>query len=354
MRNTLLVLALGFFVLATVLAQAPAAGPYSVVKTAKVGGDGGWDYVNADPDARRLYIARTARGNMRVTAYNLDTLEPAGTVPIMANGVHGVAIDPKSGHGIASSKPITMFDRKTQMAIKTIEVDGNPDGLLFDPFNGRFHVLSHQMPFDTVINAADGKVLGTIDLGGQPEQAASDGKGKIYVDLEDKSAIAVVDAKTMMVTAKYDITGSGGTCAGLALDAKNQILFAACRNPQNMVVVNAKDGKVLTTIPIGPGTDGAAFNPKTMEAFSSNGGDGTLTVVKENSPTSFTLEETVQTKAGARTMAMDPKTGQLYLVTAEFGPPPPPAPAAEKGRGARGGRGAQLPDSFTILVVGKK
>src|SRR5262249_22345702 len=335
-----------------VLAQAPGSGPYSVVKTAKAGGDGGWDYVNAGPDARRLYIARTARGNMRVTVYNLDTLEPAGTIPIMANGVHGVAVDPKSGHGIASSKPITMFDTKTQSVMKTIDVDGNPDGLLFDPFNGRFHVLSHQMPYDTVIDAADGKVVGTIDLGGAPEQAVSDGKGRIYVGLQDKNAIGVVDAKTMMVTAKYDIAGSGGGCAGLALDEKNQILFATCRNPQNMVIVNAKDGKVITTIPIGPGTDGAGFNPKTMEAFSADGGDGTVTVVKENSQASFVLEQTVQTKAGARTMAFDPKTGQLYLVTAEFGPPPPPT-EAEKGRGGRG-RGAQVPDSFTILVVGKK
>ena len=352
MRKSLLVFAAAVFVLgAVVLAQAPGSGPYSVVKTSKVGGDGGWDYVNADPDARRLYIARTARGSMRVTVYNLDTLEPAGTIPIMANGVHGVAIDPKSGHGIASSKPITMFDRKTQAVIKTIDVMGNPDGLMFDPYNGRFHVLSHQVPYDTVINAADGAVLGTIDLGGVPEEAVSDGNGKIYVDLQDKSAIAVVDAKTMMTTGKFDITGSGGSCNGLALDNKNHILFATCRNPENMVIVNAKDGKIITTIPIGPGSDGAGFNPKTMEAFSPNGGNGTVTVVKENSPTSFVLEQTVQTKAGARTMAMDTKTGNLYLVTAEFGPPPPPAAGAEKGRG---GRGAQVPDSFTVLVVGKK
>src|SRR2546421_108986 len=185
-------------------------------------------------------------------------------------------------NGFASSKPITMFDRKTLQVIKKIEVMGNPDGMMFDPFNGHVHVLSHQMPYDTVINAADGTVVGTIDLGGQPEQAASDGNGTIYVDLEDKSAIAVVDAKTNTVKAKFDIAGSGGTCAGLALDTKNHVLFAACRNPQNMVILNAKDGKIITTIPIGPGTDGAAFNPKTMEAFSSNGGDGTLTIVKEN------------------------------------------------------------------------
>jgi DNA-binding beta-propeller fold protein YncE len=348
MRNVLLIVGISLVVIgAAALAQPPQAGPYKVLKTVKVGGPGGWDYVNADPDARRLYIARRDQTTAHLTLYDLDTLQPAGEVPMVS--AHGAVIDAKSGHGIASSKPITLFDRKTLQVIKKIEVMGNPDGLMFDPFNRRVHVLSHQMPYDTVIDPADGNVVGTIDLGGQPEQAASDNNGTIYVDLEDKSAIAVVDAKTLMVKAKYDIAGSGGTCAGLALDAKNHILFAACRNPQNMVVLNAKDGKIITTFPIGANTDGATFNPKTMEAFSSNGGDGTLTIVKENSPTSFAVEQTLQTKAGARTMALDPKTGNIYLVTADFGPPAAPS-AENKGRG---GRGALLPDTFTILVVGK-
>jgi len=233
-----------FTALAT--AQAPGSGPYRVLKTVKLGGVGGFDYVNADSAARRLYIARSGQGG-RITVFNLDTLEPVGEIPMVS--AHGVAIDPKSGHGIASSRPLTMFDAKTLAVIKTIEVNGAPDGLLFDPFNERVHVLSHIAPYDTVINTADGTVAGTIDLGGQPEQAASDGKGKIYVDLEDKSAIAVVDAKTMIVTAKYDLTGSGGTCAGLALDNKNHILFASCRNPANMVVLGANDGKIITTFP---------------------------------------------------------------------------------------------------------
>jgi DNA-binding beta-propeller fold protein YncE len=348
MRHIFFILGLSAtIVAATALSQSPKSGPYKIVKDVKVGGPGGWDYVNADPDARRLYIARRDQTVAHLTLYDLDTLQAAGEVPMVS--AHGAVVDSKSGHGIASSKPITMFDRKTLQVIKKIDVMGNPDGLMFDPFNRRVHVLSHQMPYDTVIDPAEGTVVGTIDLGGQPEQAASDGNGTIYVDLEDKSAIAVVDAKTLAVTAKYDIAGSGGTCAGLALDAKNHILFATCRNPQNMVILNAKDGKIITTIPIGPNTDGAAFNPKTMEAFSSNGGDGTLTIVKENSPTSFVLEQSLQTKAGARTMALDPKTNQIYLVTADLGPPPP-ASAENKGRG---GRGALLPDSFSILVVGK-
>ena len=345
MRKSFMILIVVLAALASItLAQAPSTGPYKVLKTVKVGGIGGFDYVNADSAARRLYVARSGQGS-RITVWNLDTLESAGEIPMVT--AHGVAIDPKSGHGFASSKPITMFDTKTLATIKTIEVGGAPDGLLFDPYNSRVHVLSHIPPYDTVINTADGTVAGTIDLGGQPEQAASDGNGKIYVDIEDKASIAVVDAKTMMVTGKYDLTGSGGTCAGLALDNKNHILFANCRNPANMVVLNAKDGKIITTFPIGTGTDGAVFNPSTMEAFSSNA-DGTLNIIKETSPTSFAAEQTVQTKVSGKTLAFDNKTNHIYIIAADFAPPTnPPAP------GTRGGRGPMVPDSFSILVVGK-
>ena len=319
-------------------------GPYKVVKTAKVGGTGGYDYVFADSDGRRLYVART--GAMpRINVYNLDTLEPVGE--IATTNSHGAVIDSKSNHGFASSKPILMFDTKTMMHLKTIDVQGNPDGMLFDPFDERVYVLSHTAPHATVINAKDGSGLGTIDLGGMPEQAVADGKGHLYVDIEDKENIAVVDTKTLSVTGHYDLTGKGGTCAGLALDAKNRILFASCRNPANMVVLSADDGKIITTLPIGMGTDGAGFNPKTMEAFSSQT-DGTLTVIKESSPTSFAVEQTVQTMPGARTMTLDSKTDQVYLIAAEFGPPTPPAQP-----GGRAGRGALIPDSFTIVVVGK-
>ena len=198
-----------------------------------------------------------------------------------------------------------------------------------------------------MINAADGSVVGTVDLGGAPEQAVTDGKGHLYVDIEDKDNIAVVDAKTLTVTAHYDVAGKGGTCAGLALDAKNHILFAACRNPANMVILNADDGKIITSLPIGNLCDGVVFNPKTMEAFSSQG-DGTLTVIKENSPTSFVVEQTLQTKQGARTSTLDTKTNQIFLITAELTPPTPP-----KEPGGRAGRGQVIPDSFSILVVGK-
>jgi hypothetical protein len=231
---------------------------------------------------------------------------------------------------------------------------------MYDPFNDRIWVFSHQLPHATVINAADGSIAGTMDLGGAPEQAQSDGKGHIYVDIEDKDNVAVVDAKALTVTAHYDLAGKGGTPAGLALDAKNGILFVACRNPQVMVMMNTKDGSIITTLPIGRGSDGAGFNPKTMEAFSSQG-DGTLTVIKENRPTDFAVEQTVETPQGAKTMTIDGKTNHVLLMTAEYvtppapaTPPPTPAPDAAGGRGRGRGPGRQMvPDSFTLIEVGK-
>ncbi len=333
--------------------QAPTAGPYKVLKTAKVGGDGGFDYVYADGSGRRLYIPRTGP-TPRITVFNLDTLEPVGEIPQAS--ARGAAVDPKSNHGFGSSKPVVMWDTKTLATIKTIDVQGNPDGVLFDPFNERVWVFSHSQPNATVIDSKDGSVVGTLDLGGAPEQAVTDGKGHLYVDLEDKDKIAAVDAKTLKVTAQYDLAGKGGGPGGLAFDVKNHILFATCHDPATMVVLNSENGTILATLPIGSGTDGATFNPKTMEAFSSNG-DGTLSVIKENSPTSFVVEQNLRTMPRAKTLTLDSKTNHILLIAAEFGPPPaPPADApkdAQKKGGGRGGRAPMLPDSFSILVVGK-
>lgn len=345
MRLLLLSMAAGLAIIAAIgLAQQPMAkGPYHVQKTTKVGGEGGFDYVYGDADGRRLYIARSGP-TPRVTVFNLDTLETAGEIPM--TNAHGAAVDAQSHHGFASSSPVAMWDAKTLTPIKTIAVDGRPDGILGDAFNHHVYIFSHSAPNVTVLNATDGAVLGTIDLGGAPEQAAADGKGRIYVDIEDKDSVAVIDAKTMKVTAQYSLNGKGGGNAGLALDAKNHVLFVACRNPQTMVMLDANDGKYLGDLPIGRGCDGAAFNPKTRECFSSQG-DGTLTIIKENSPTNFVVEQTVKTMPGAKTMTLDSKTGKVFLIAAEFGP----APAqAQEGRFRRG---PMIPGSFSILVVGK-
>jgi len=344
-----------FFVFATSLAmlvaiglgqQTSTGGPYKLLRTAKVGGVGGFDYVYADAAGRRLYIPRPFGAAAHISVFNLDTLEPVGEIP-NANA-RGVAVDPKSNHGFASSKPVVMFDTKTLATIKTIDVEGGPDGILFDPFNERVWVFSHRAPNATVINAIDGSVAGTVDLGGAPEQAVTDGKGHLYVDIEDKDNIAVVDAKTLTATAHYDLGGKGGGPGALAFDPENHILFAACHDPATMVIINADSGKILETLPIGKGVDAATFNRNTMEAFSSQG-DGTLTVIKENSPSSFVVEQTVQTMPSAKTLTLDSKTGHILLIAAEYGPPPASPPAGGRGPG----RGAMVPDSFSILVVGK-
>jgi hypothetical protein len=326
--------------------QAPTAGPYKVLKTVKVGGDGGFDYVNADVQGRRLYVPRSGPTG-RITVFNLDTLEPTGEIPNVSG--HGAVVDPKNNHGFVTSNPVVMFDAKTLAVIKTIAVAGNPDGIMFDAFNERVYDLSHSAPNATVIDTKDGSIIGTIDLGGAPEQAVSDGKGHVYVDIEDKGSIAVVDAKTMAVTAHYDVSGKAGTCAGLAMDAKNRILFAACRQPHVMVILNADDGNIITTLPLAGATDGAVFNPATMEAFSTHG-EGTMTVVKENSPTSFEVEQDLTTMPSAKTLTLDTKTNHIYSIAAIFDPPPAGTPPLSNGRVARG---PMEPGSFSILVMGK-
>jgi hypothetical protein len=322
---------------------------YKILQTVKVGGDGGFDYVTADPDNRTLYVARSgAAGHIGV--YNLDTLAQVGDITGVSS--HGGAVDDKTGHGFATSKPITMFDAKTFAVIKKIEVEGNPDGYLNDPYTHHFYILSHAAPNITVLDDETGNILGTIDIGGAPEQAVLDGNGKMFVDIEDKDAIAVVDTKTMKMAGKYDVSSKGGGCAGLALDAKNGILFAACRDKKNMIILSAKDGHIITDLPTGTGVDGATFNPATMEAFAT-AGDGTLTIVKEASPTSFSVEQTLTTPVRAKVCTLDTKTGHILSITAEYGAPPAPAPGATPAPGGRGPRAAMVPGSFSILVIGK-
>ncbi len=352
--GTILLGGLGLLITRTSLAAADASAvnPYKIVNTAQLMGSGGIDYVYADNDGRRLYVPRGGE----VLVFDLDTLKSVGTIPNAR--ARGAAVDPKSHHGFCSSSPVVMWDSKTLQTIKTIDVQGRPDGILFEPLTERVYVFSHTQPNATVIDGKDGSVVGTIDLGGAPEQAASDGAGHLYVDIEDKDNVAVVDVNTLKVTAHYDLAGKGGGPAGLALDAKNHILFAFCHNPPVAVVLSADDGKVITTLPIGRGTDGGGFNAQTMEAFSSQG-DGTLTIIKENSPTSFEVAQTVQTKPRAKTCTLDTQKNQIVLITIEPAPansspaaPATPPPGGERGQGQRGGRGGG-PGLLDILVVGR-
>jgi len=306
---------------------APAGGPYKIVQTGTLMGTGGIDYVYADSVNRYLYVPR---GNSVLT-FDLDSLAPATPIPGLMGG-HGVAVDPVSGHAFSSSMPILMWDAKTLKPIKTITPQGRPDGILFEPFTERIYVLSHEPPNITVLDGKDGSIVGTIDLGGGPEQAQSDGAGHVYVDIEDKDSVGVVDAKTMKLTATYSLNGKGGGPGGLGLDAKNQVLFAFCHEPATAVILSATDGTILDTLPIGNGVDGGGFNPATMEAFSSQG-DGTLTIIKENSPTSFAVEQTVQTMSRAKTCTLDTKTNHIIVVATER-PAPSPGPAGSPGASA--------------------
>src|SRR5882762_6809884 len=341
--------------------MAQQGGPYKVLKSAKVGGEGGWDYIYADVAGRRLYIPRRGSPAMpaiqtRLTIFDLDTLAPVGE--IAGVGVNGAAVDPKSGHGFTSSKPVSMFDTKTMKLIKTIDVNEatRPDGIYFDPFNQRVYVFSHPTKDATVIDAKDGAVLGTIDLGGVPEQGVGDGKGMLYVVMQDAvGSVTAVDVKTMKAIGHYSFVDKGG-CNGLALDVKNKVLFAACGRSGNppaqpaqpmMVILSATDGKILASLPLAGGSDGAAFNPATMEAFSTHG-NGTMTIVKEKSPMSFEVEQNLQTMNGARTITFDSKTGHLFTMSQERGPAPPPPPG-----GGRGPQGTVVPGSFTILMIGR-
>jgi DNA-binding beta-propeller fold protein YncE len=356
------------FALATSPAPQPSNdGPYKVLKTARVGGEGNWDYIYADAAGRRLYIPRrgvpgpattdaaAAPIPTRLTIFDLDSLELVGQIDGV--GGNGTAVDPKSGHGFTSSKPVSMFDTKTMKLIKTIDVDdAAPDGIVADGFNQRVYIFSHPTKNATVIDAKDGTVLGTIDLGGVPEEGVPDGKGMLYVVMQDaQGSVTAVDVRTMKATAHYPFGNKGG-CNGLALDAKNRVLFAACARSGNppsdppqpmMVILGADDGKILTSLPLAGSSDGAMFNPATMEAFSTQG-NGTLTVVKENSPTNFEVEQNVQTMNGARTIAFDNKTNHIFTMSDERGPAPPPPPG-----GGRPPRGAAIPGSFTILMIGK-
>ena len=352
-------LALGGMVAYISAAFAQDAKPYSIVNSSQTLGTGGTDYVYADNADRQLYIPR---GN-QILVFDLDTLKSIGSITNAR--ARGVAVDPVSGHGFCSSSPVVMWDTKTLKTMKTIPVEGRPDGIHFEPLTERIYVLSHSAPNVTVIDAKDGSVVRTIDLGGAPEQGESDGAGRFYVDLEDKDQVAVVDVKTLAVTAKYDLAGKGGGPGGLGLDAKNHILFAMCHDPATCVVLSATDGKILATLPIGTGTDGGGFNPNTMEAFSSQG-NGTLTIIKENSPTDFAVEQTVRTKSGARTCTLDTKNNQIILITIEPAPATNAAPATvaatpapgtnQPAGGRRGGRGGGFggPGLLDILVVGRQ
>src|SRR5580704_7369494 len=327
-------------VTAAVFAAAPG---YHVINTYKIGGDGGWDYLTADASARRIYVSRATR----VMVLDADSGKGVGDIADTP-GVHGIALAPELGRGFTSNGregTVSIFDLKTLATISKVKVGEGPDAILYDPATKRVFTFNGRSQDSTAIDGATGKVLGTIKLDGKPEFAASDAKGEIFVNIEDKSELVAIDPNKLEVKAKWPLAPCTEP-SGLAIDRKNRRLFVGCDNKM-MAVVDADSGKVLATPAIGEGVDATAFDAETGLAFASCGADGVLTVVKEESPEKFSVAENVTTQKGARTMALDAKTHNVFVVTAQFGPRP--EPTADNPHP----RPPALPDSFVVLVVGK-
>jgi DNA-binding beta-propeller fold protein YncE len=326
---------------ALVLAAGPGASGYHLKAKYKLGGEGGWDYLNFDAAARRFYISRGA--HVMVTD---DAGKVVGDIPD-TEGVHGIALAPDLGRGFTSngrSATVTIFDIKTLAVIGRAKTGEGPDAIVYDPASKRVFTMNGRAKNSTAIDGATGEVAGTIDLGGRPEFAVSDGKGHVYVNLEDKSELVEIDTTALKVLHTWPLAPCDSP-SGLAIDREHRRLFAGCDNKM-MAVVNADTGKVVATPAIGEGVDANGFDPGTQLAFSSNG-DGTLTVVHEDSPDKYTVVENVPTQRRARTMALDEKTHDVYLVTADFGTAP--AATADNPRP----RPPMVPDSFVVIVFSK-
>jgi YVTN family beta-propeller protein len=311
---------------------------YKVIKKIELGGEGGWDYLTMDSDAGRLYISR----GTRVQVVDVEKGKLIGEVAD-TKGVHGIALAPKHKKGFTSNggdSTVTVFDPETLKETARIKVGTGPDGIIYDPSTDHVFTFNARSQDATAIDAASNAVAGTVKLGGKPESAVADEKGMVYVNIEDKNEIAAIDAKKLEVKSRWAL-GEGKRAVGLAMDRAKRRLFCSCGN-EKMVVLDADDGKVLATLPIGKGTDYAVFDPGVGLAFSSNGQDGTLTVVGEKDG-QYRVVDNVKTQLGARTCALDPKTHNIYLATARF----------KKAAEGQKGRPGMEPNSFVILVVGK-
>ncbi len=316
----------------SLFAGAQTAPGYKVSKTWKLGGDGGWDYLTVDAEGRRLFIARATR----VMVVDADSGKLLSEIPDTP-GVHGVALAPEFGRGFISDggeDMVTIFDLKTLKPLNKVKVGTRPDAIIYDPFTKRVFTFNARSKDTTALDAAKGEVVGKVDLGGKPEFAASDEKGTMFVNIEDTSEIVAFDPQKLAVKSRWKLAGCEEP-TGMDMDRKTRRLFAGCGGNKKMAIVDADSGKVLAMPDIGDGCDATAFDPDQKLAFAS-GGDGTITVIREDSPDKFSVVETVKTQDRARTMAADSKTHQLYTVTAKVLP-----------------ERKVEPDSFVVLVVGK-
>jgi YVTN family beta-propeller protein len=324
---------------ALALATAAPADPppgYKLEKTVPVPGDGGWDYLTVDPAGRRVYVSHATR----VEVLDADTFELKGQVPDTP-GVHGIAVAADLGRGFVSNgraDSVTVFDLKTLKPLATIKTEKNPDAILYDPASKRVFAFNGRSKSATVIDAAGDTVAGTVELGGQPEGTVADGAGHVFVNLEDTAEVLKLDARGLKVLARWPVAPAK-TPVSLAIDPATGRLFVGCRS-KALVVLDAATGKAVATMPIGERVDAGAFDPETKLAFCSCG-DGTVAVVRQDSADKYTVVDTVKTRVGSKTMALDPKTHRLFL------------PAAEYKAGPAGGRPSMVPGSFAVLVFGR-
>jgi len=312
-----------------------------IVNRFPVEGDGGWDYLKIDDTTGRLFVSH----GMVTQVVDSKTGTLLGTIE-NTKGVHGIAFDPKGNKAFIScgrDSSVTVINLTTLQFITNVKVTGaNPDAILYDPFSDKVFVYNGRSSNATVIDANTNTVVATIPLAGKPEFSATDGNGKVYVNIEDKSLITVIDSKNLKVENTWSIA-PGEEPSGLALDNTTHRLFSVCSN-KKMVVMDAQNGKIISTLEIGDGSDGCAFDPQLKRAYSSNG-EGTLTVVQEEGANKFYVLETLQTEKGARTIGIDHKTHHLFLPTAKFGPAPEATAANQHPRPAI------QPGTFTILDI---
>jgi YVTN family beta-propeller protein len=300
--------------LSLLAASAQTAGGYHVTKKIPIAGEGSWDYLTVDESARRLYVSH----GTQVEVLDVDSGAIVGKI---ANtlGVHGIAIAPELGRGFVSngqSSTVTIFDLKTLKTIADVPTGKKPDAIIYDPATSRVFAFNGGSNSATAIQAADGKVAGTVDLGGGPEFAVADGSGYVYDNLEDESLVLKINSRSLKVEQRWP-TAPCASPSSMAMDRPNRRLFIGCRS-KVMAVMNADTGQVITTLPIGDHVDATAFDPDSRLIFNSNG-EGTITVIHQDSPDKYSVVENVKTLPRAKTMALDPKTHQLFLSTAEAG-----------------------------------
>ena len=307
-------LRLMILILGCTLPAAAASGGYSIVKKIPIPGQGSWDYLTVDEAARRLYVSH----GTQVEVLDIDSLTVVGSIP-KTPGVHGIAIAPEVGRGFVSNgqaSTVTIFDLKTLKPIGDVATGQKPDAIIFDPATSRVFAFNGGSNSATAIDAVGGTVAGTVNLDGGPEFAASDGNGYVFNNLEDESLVLKINSRELKVEQRWP-TAPCASPSSMAMDRANRRLFVGCRS-KVMAVIDADSGKVITTLPIGDHVDATAFDPETKLIFNSNG-EGTITVVHQESPDKYSVVETVKTLPRAKTMALDPKTHRLFLSTAENG-----------------------------------